>query len=457
MRISDLSSGGNGTLPGMYVTQEGSAVQVYSLSWDRPTIIKILPAVEGGSIQPCWKTSDEVSDWIRTLPKYVRAAGTTRRISFDCSLSASEAQIFTESPYERMRRLFDQKSKMPGNAELKVMLFEGNQTRGPVMPKPSMFGVVQCTMFFHDGKDFCVRPKMNVLQVISRTGIQSLTRLLQQQTADGKSLLGDPLDPANRTMFLFQRKDVSPMVPLNWTLGTAGDLNISTDGREFKAHICYAVTPPANVITPGVEHIKQAWKPWDKILRKLSADEQLAQLCSAFDPWILKDAFMGSEFESRLPDFIKNAKVGAVMQPPQQYPQQVPQGWAPPQQQNWAPQAPQQYPQQAPQGWAQPQPQQPAQYPQQAPQQNWAPQQIPQTQAPNWAPQAATAQPFGNPFDMGETTEAPAPQQQMFQPAPPQGPTTNTVAIPTGQVNQDRMNTNIAALQKLMANRAPGT
>jgi len=450
MRISDLNSGGNGTLPGMFVTQENSGMQVYSLSWDRPTIIKILPAVEAQQIQPCWKSQDEVSDWVRTLPKYVRAAGTARRISFDCTLSASEQHMYTESPYERMRRLFDQRAKMPGNAELKVMLFEGNATRGPVMPKPAMFGVVECVMYFHDGKDFSARPKMNVLQVISRTGLQSLTRLLQQQSADGRPLIGDPMDPTNRTMFLFQRKDIAPMVPLGWTLGTSGETSSApSDGREFKAHTCFAVTPPANIITPSAEHIKQAWKPWEKILRRLSAEEQLAQLCSAFDAWILKDAFMGSEFESRLPDFIKNAKVGMPVQQPQQFqPQQQPQQW---QTASHYPQQPQQmsYPQQP---WGQPQPMM-----QQPQQQNWAPQ---QPQAPLQA-----AQPFGNPFDTGEgdgheeerMQPQQAPQGQPQYPQQIQPPAqAQSVAIPTGAVNQTRLNDNLAALQGLVNRRPTG-
>ena len=241
------------------------------------------------------------------------------------------------------------------------------------------------------------------------------------------------------------------MVPLGWTLGTSGEpASAPSDGREFKAHVCYAVTPPASIITPSAEHVKQAWKPWDKILRKLSAEEQLAQLCSAFDVWILKDAFMGSEFESRLPDFIKNAKVGMVVQQqPQQFQPQQGQQW----QQQPGYQQPQQmaYPQQP---WGQPQQPMMQQQPQQAQQPNWAPQQP-----------AAPAQPFGNPFDMGggheeERPYSPPQQPPQGQPQYPQQiqppAQAQSVTIPTGAVNQTRLNDNLAALQGLVNRRPTG-
>jgi len=169
-----------------------------------------------------------------------------------------------------------------------------------------------------------------------------------------------------------------------------------------------------------------AWQDWNNIISIRSVAEQVGILATAYEPYLLRLAFMNSEFEDLLPSFVR--RPNSVSAPTQHS----------------------MVPQSNPQAFQQQQPfQQPMSYPQPQQQMGYAQQQY--NPQPQYTPQQGYAQPQA-PFamPMGPSEEDGVDNEGNIQLTP--GAVAQTLP-PGGVVNPQQIEESKRKLQNLMQNR----
>jgi hypothetical protein len=305
MKISNLKNTSAGFSAGSYLLHENSGMSVFGPSWDHPTIFCPIAANEDGKILPPFTADYEsLTPWMHEAPRYVKAAGSTRKISFDASLPEDEAQVLTELPYARLRRVVSQLAKTAGFSEYEQLL-KGDSKNGPALPKMHRIGLMQGILYYHNNKDYSANPKAGVVFAISASATSSMGAMFEN--AENQKILQEHLF-ASHLMFYYSQIVHRPQVPMGWNIiinQTAGIAQNILDSM-FKQHVAHVVAPPQSLNVPSEEYMLGAFRPWNEVIRVLNISSQMEILCGSFEPSVIYNAYKDSEFWEYLPQWLRN-------------------------------------------------------------------------------------------------------------------------------------------------------
>lgn len=400
MKISSIASGSGGTqLSGVFIAKDGCPFSVYTLSWEKPTIFKPYQEVVEGNLQP-WQDPndpDSISNWLYIIPNVVRAAGTIRKVTFCTEIPKAEEGLYTESPYARFFRVIKELSRQDTYKQNLEPLFKGGAGSGAVIPKVAKIGVMQGTLYMHNGKDMSSNPRPNVMLLLTPSATNSLASLITLRDPEGNPIVGDIFSESPTKMFHFSKSTDGVLLPQRWENIAEVPTPPPAPGQmQTASHACRLVQAPSNISVAGPGMNIQNWQNWEDVLSTRSVQEQISILCTAYEPWLLQLVFVNSEFEEMLPTFVR--RPGTVVSAPT----------APPQQQNSM---------------------------------------VGQFMANQNKP--ATNKPFAMPMQLGPSQEEDVDDAGTAQPVAAQA----TTLPPAGAVNQQTMEASKAKLQGIMAAR----
>jgi len=340
MNINDMRGNGGSALEGVEFVQESSKLHPYQLSWKKPTIFKPFgcPTDDGQGIQPQFDPANpgQLTDWITSAP-IARSVGQMRKITFNTDLPRDEQSQFNETPYERFYRVLKEASKKDNRIE--TLLFKGGNGTGACVPRAANCGIMQGVLYMHNGKDFTQQgnsAKANICMLLSASATGALANLIEWKNPDGSVMIKSLFGNQPNISFYFTQSDTATMLPPGWQVFVDMEAqqgpnpSAKQNSSGFQSYTCKAVVPPPHIQVPTVQYNLANWKPWNKVVKVMGAQEQINLIATAFDPAIVMMAFEGSEFEAYVPAFIKNASrvINFNMQPIsyQQQPQQGQQG-----------------------------------------------------------------------------------------------------------------------------------
>lgn len=305
MKISNLKNTSAGFSAGSYLLQDNSGMSVFGPSWDHPTIFCPLAATEDGKLLPPFTEDfDSLTPWIHESPRYVKAAGSTRKISFDASIPDDEAQVLTELPYARLRRVVSQLAKTPAFSEYEQLL-KGDSKNGPALPKMHRIALMQGILYYHNNKDYSANPKAGIVFAASASATSSMGAMFEN--AENQKIIQEHLFAAN-LMFYYSQIVHRPQVPMGWQVvinQTQGIAQNILDGM-FKQHVAHLVAPPSGLNVPSPEYVAGAYRPWSEVIRVLNVASQMEIICGSFDPSVVYNAYKDSEFWEYLPQWVRN-------------------------------------------------------------------------------------------------------------------------------------------------------
>lgn len=460
VRVGQTFSRPNAMFDGSELLQPSCGLMQYNSSLEM-TMFRPLPEVDSsGQLLPWCTQEGFLTEWLYPIARdgrgrLVQSAGQARRVTFDCD--PSDCQGLAETPYERLYRIAC--GRWPELGERQT-----GAARGPIIPGPSPAFLVQCLLYIRAGKKGSKgptpsNPRNNVVLLLSQTAYSSVTRVLMAKDASGAPLVADFMSPQSPGALLLMSEASPIAAPMGWQLQACSNPATHAGGgsNDFATRYQAGYVVPnygqlanAGMPTPQVpneDYCRKAWVPWNRVVKRLTVEEQVKLLATAFDAQIILAAFRDSEFAQYVPDAVMRAGTTSVpMSGPsaqgnvdhgdRQYGNQqaTPQSWQPrpAPQQYQPPAAPPQVlqPQLPPQQWSPPAPPQAIQP--QIPPQQWQPPAAPPPQTqfqPQVAqpPQAAPPQqPWPGPVAPPQPpaqAQIPQPtQQQWSPPAPPQPP-----------------------------------
>ena len=97
------------------------------------------------------------------------------------------------------------------------------------------------------------------------------------------------------------------MLPAEWTLVRESPAWIPSGEHQRKPHLlCELVRPTEGVRLSFPSSVDRALalKPWSTVIRRLTVAEQLRCLSTAFDPDLIRAAFLDSRYEPDLPQWL---------------------------------------------------------------------------------------------------------------------------------------------------------
>lgn len=315
-RLSSMKNSGSNTgLLGNYLANPESKLKVYNLSWDQPTIFKPIPCptADRSDVLP-WRDEEDqdmLTPWVHELSGYVRAAGTTRRITFNANLPADQKQEFSEGPYELLYRVVRQKAREDTDEGAKwEKMTKGKAGEGPKVPGIKSIALLQGLLYSHNGKDYIKDPRAGVMLCLSPTATNNLSKVLTMQTEEGHEI--DDLFCAKRPKLLhFSRSDSVFALPPKWDCEIEDPKDADLGDEKFKSHVVRIINPPQKTKLPNKKYSAKSFIFWKDAIRVMSAEEQLDIICSAFDFEILSVVYRMSPYEHMLPNWVRSRMTGS--------------------------------------------------------------------------------------------------------------------------------------------------
>lgn len=311
MKLSQAKNNSNSSgLAGFYLLEDSSPLNLYTLSWNQPTILKPLQAVEDGKLLP-WHREDDPDDltpWVHCLGSVVRGAGQTQKITMNCELPEAEADsgLYVETPYQRF---YNSMKDAASNDQSLKQLFEGGNGVGAAIPKAKGHALIQCAMYVHNGRDYSP-PRRNIAMLLSSSALDALIDLLLAKGPNGEDLNGDLFDKQPHKALHFTKNTLSATFPSGYQLINCSEPANINQNNVMPHYVARLVAMPPNIEVPQEDFNLQSWRPWDSILRYMSAAEQVTVLSNAFNPQYICMAFDNTVYEEFIPAYVRNKSTG---------------------------------------------------------------------------------------------------------------------------------------------------
>ena len=356
LRVGQTFAGSKSGLDGSEVLQPGCGLMLYNSSLEM-TMFRPLPEVDSnGQLLPWCTPEGYMTEWLYPIARdgkgrLVQSAGQNRRISFDCD--PADCQGLAETPYERLYRIAI--GRWPS-------LGERRTDRGPIIPATTAAFLVQCVLYIRAGKKGSKggptpqSPKTNVVLTLPQTAYSATTRLLMAKDQSGAAMIPDFMSPTSPGALLLMSHNSPIATPMGWQLQVCSEPMVQHqqmgDGGSFttKYQAGYVVPNYGQMANAGIpapyipseEYCRKAWVPWNRVVRRLTVEEQVKLISTAFDAAIIVEAFRDSEFAQYVPDAIMRSGSTSVAMGGQASPGNVApvQQFTPPVQQYTPPQGP---------------------------------------------------------------------------------------------------------------------
>jgi len=293
-----------------YLLRPEENVRLIFPDWDSQTWFRPFACPDGqGGVMP-WRSGPEetnFTDWFTYTPPVVRLGGDQQRVTFmDWDFDKGPSGF---TPYGAIQQAVFRQKKIgvPGWEGL----LKGQNGKGAVVPRPSNMVVMQGLLTIHGKEDHRANPPTVAILLPASATDQLLFSLKQPGINPNSSILeemfahGDVVHPERGGYLQIVGKNKS-LLPPRQTPATPNASRYASasdkDKKEFQSydlvwHFPYPVSK---------DYMLQQFRPWGRLLRALTLEEQTQLLCTAFSPHITRLAFMDGVFEIFVPEHTKN-------------------------------------------------------------------------------------------------------------------------------------------------------
>lgn len=290
------------------------------LSWHGLTIMRILPAVDDhGNIVPWFDPESEtgLSPWVYVVPRMVRGVGNRnqKQVTFINELREEERGDYAETPYDVLFSAIRERAQDEENNNINEYgkLLKGGANSGAAVSYPGMCTLVQAAVYFKstNRKSYRWYPPTGpnyVTMLLPKSTSKTLDSLMfpgSDPYAPGEEF-GDMFKPGSDTFLAMHASHNELTTPSKdgWQVLLSSEEEDSygpeADSDKFPRYIGHMITPGRSIPTPDEREIQSKVIPWDRLVRVLTVEEQVKQLCSAFTNDVLALGFEGSDFEHLL-------------------------------------------------------------------------------------------------------------------------------------------------------------
>lgn len=284
-------------VPGMFILAPDTDLTICTPGWNGPTYF--MPV---GSPQPGMSDADD-DNWYHGISDLIRGAGTLRPVSFLNTPSDLDFGDFELTPYDLLRQTAWRRS-LSTHPQWQA-LFQHAKHR-PALPNPNRAVLMQGMLYRYPKVPYWTAPIDNALLLLSLPLTIAVRKLLCDD-AIVEELFYPDVAAGRPTVLRFYRHPGQALLPAEWTLVRESPAWIPSGEHQRKPHLlCELVRPTEGVRLsfPSPVDRALALKPWSTVIRRLTVAEQLRCLSTAFDPDLIRAAFLDSRYEPDLPQWL---------------------------------------------------------------------------------------------------------------------------------------------------------